>query len=179
MIAFISVFHFLFCPKQINMKQNLLPLMAAALLFTACASKSSETSSKDAAKFDLAAARTAVEESNAQFDKAAIAGDSAAIVARYHSEAMVYPPNMAAGDRTLMGSMMKTMPAMGVKTTKLTTTTLEGDENMLVETGTYEMGDGSKTLEQGKFIVVWKKEDGQWKMYRDIWNSDMPSAAGN
>ena len=25
------------------------------------------------------------------------------------------------------------------------------------------------------YIVVWKEEKGNWKMYRDIWNSDPPA----
>ena len=30
------------------------------------------------------------------------------------------------------------------------------------------------SAEKGKFIVVWKEENGKWKMHRDIWNSDAP-----
>ncbi len=36
------------------------------------------------------------------------------------------------------------------------------------------MGDGSKNVDKGKYIVVWKKENGDWKVWRDIWNSDNP-----
>jgi ketosteroid isomerase-like protein len=30
------------------------------------------------------------------------------------------------------------------------------------------MGDGDKVLDSGKYIVVWKRQDGQWKLHRDI-----------
>jgi len=29
-------------------------------------------------------------------------------------------------------------------------------------------------LDKGKYIVIWKKVDGEWKYYRDIFNSDLP-----
>jgi ketosteroid isomerase-like protein len=30
--------------------------------------------------------------------------------------------------------------------------------------------------DKGKYIVVWKKEDGKWKLHRDLSNSDLPVA---
>jgi ketosteroid isomerase-like protein/peptidoglycan/xylan/chitin deacetylase (PgdA/CDA1 family) len=37
--------------------------------------------------------------------------------------------------------------------------------------GATRMPDGSLVRWTGKYVVVWKKEDGEWKMYLDIWNS--------
>jgi ketosteroid isomerase-like protein len=34
----------------------------------------------------------------------------------------------------------------------------------------------NKSLDKGKYVAVWKKENGTWKMYRDIWNSNMSAA---
>jgi len=53
-----------------------------------------------------------------------------------------------------------------------TTTDLRGDENFLIETGAYEIKDANKKLaDRGKYVVVWKKQNGEWKLYRDIGNS--------
>ena len=50
-----------------------------------------------------------------------------------------------------------------------TTTDLQGDENFLIETGTYEIKDANKKLaDRGKYVIVWKKQNGEWKLYRDI-----------
>ncbi|HLY99619.1 MAG TPA: DUF4440 domain-containing protein [Candidatus Angelobacter sp.] len=42
--------------------------------------------------------------------------------------------------------------------------------------GTFELKvngrDGSPTNVQGKYVVVWKKENGQWKAVADIFNTD-------
>jgi ketosteroid isomerase-like protein len=32
-----------------------------------------------------------------------------------------------------------------------------------------------KVLDEGKYIVIWKHEDGQWKLHRDILNSSRPA----
>ncbi|HEY1201216.1 MAG TPA: DUF4440 domain-containing protein, partial [Niastella sp.] len=63
---------------------------------------------------------------------------------------------------------------MGMKELKITTVDLTGNAELLVETGMYEMmGDGNKTLDKGKYVVVWKPEGDGWKIYRDIGNSNM------
>ncbi|WP_222984853.1 YybH family protein [Flagellimonas meishanensis] len=36
--------------------------------------------------------------------------------------------------------------------------------------GKTERKDGSVVDWKGKYVVIWKKEDGNWKMYLDIWN---------
>jgi hypothetical protein len=33
-----------------------------------------------------------------------------------------------------------------------------------------------KLLDVGKYIVIWKWEQGRWQIYRDIWTSNLPPA---
>jgi len=63
---------------------------------------------------------------------------------------------------------------MGIKTAKLKTTHLDELEDAAIEVGEYELGgqDG-QTLDQGKYIVVWKKEKGNWRLAKDIWNTSL------
>jgi ketosteroid isomerase-like protein len=63
--------------------------------------------------------------------------------------------------------------AMGVRNIQLTTDEVMGGAEAVAETGKYAMLDSAgNTLEKGKFIVLWKEENGVWKMHRDVWNSD-------
>ena len=71
-----------------------------------------------------------------------------------------------------MGSMITAIPSMGIKGITLTSTEFLGTGDVVVESGTYEMSDGTKAVDTGKYMVVWKKENGKYKMYRDIWNSN-------
>lgn len=49
-----------------------------------------------------------------------------------------------------------------------------GHEDNVIETGVYELTDaGGKCFEKGKFVVIWRKEDGLWKIHREIWTSDL------
>ena len=41
-----------------------------------------------------------------------------------------------------------------------------------IEVGTYVLkGEGGAVADEGKYIVVWKKDGKAWKLYRDIFNS--------
>jgi hypothetical protein len=119
------VFFILF--KTNTMKQKFCALVAVVVFAFICApalAQGPKPASGPAAKkgsFDLTAARNTIDANNQQFGKLMAAGDSAGLVAMYHSEAMVYPPNMQAGNRNVMGSMAKGMPGMGVKTATLRT----------------------------------------------------------
>jgi hypothetical protein len=39
------------------------------------------------------------------------------------------------------------------------------------------MGDGKgHVIDKGKYVEIWKKENGEWKIYADIWNTSLPPA---
>jgi ketosteroid isomerase-like protein len=65
---------------------------------------------------------------------------------------------------------------------KPTKTQIAGSGEMGVTSGVYQMSftgpNGSTIKDTGKYVTVWKKEKGVWKVWLDIFNSDLP-AAGN
>lgn len=149
------------------MKQLL--LLSLVTLFLTTTSLQAQTATAK----ELDAAKSEIRQSNLLFNQAFAKGDSAAMVALYHSEAKIYPPNMnTLNQRNEMGHMVTAIPGMGVKGITLTSTDVFGSGDTVVETGTYEMSDGTKAIDNGKYMVVWKKENGKYKMYRDIWNSN-------
>jgi len=65
----------------------------------------------------------------------------------------------------------------GVKGVKLVTLEVEARGDTANEVGTYALtGEGGKQLDNGKYVVVWKLEGGQWKIHRDIWNTSVPAS---
>lgn len=53
------------------------------------------------------------------------------------------------------------------------TTGLWGDNNMLIEQGTgYFAHANGKVVSKGRYLLIWKKEDGAWKIFRDTFFSD-------
>jgi len=54
-----------------------------------------------------------------------------------------------------------------------TTTGLWGNQDLLVEQGTgYFAHTTGKWKATGKYLLVWKKVDGEWKIFRDTWFAD-------
>jgi ketosteroid isomerase-like protein len=86
------------------------------------------------------------------------------------------PPNSDPVPKDKIVSAWSGAIRMGVKDIKLTTDDVTGNGEIAGETGTYEMyGDNNKLLDKGKYVVIWKNENGEWKLYRDIWNTSMPA----
>jgi ketosteroid isomerase-like protein len=157
------------------MKRQLLPLLSV-LAIMAC----NQNSAHDATVIpdvDSAAAKTAIMDLDRQYAQAFLKGDSAAISAFYTADAQVFPPNIPAGDGRFMGSMTTAIPKSGITVFRLNTDVVSGTGDQWIETGNYELGDSSKTMDKGHYLVVWKKVGNDWKMYRDIWNSSNPMAA--
>lgn len=60
-------------------------------------------------------------------------------------------------------------------TIEIKATNIFSGGDLVVEEGTYSFPDGKGgVIDQGKFIALWKEENKQWKIYREIWNSNIP-----
>ena len=56
---------------------------------------------------------------------------------------------------------------------KFTTTGLWGNKDLLVEQGTGFFAQANGNWKStGKYLLVWKKVDGEWEIFRDTWFSD-------
>ena len=131
----------------------------------------------DTTKFDLSAARSWIENDNAKFAEEVKRGDSAAVAAHYASDALVMMAHSEPAKGKDIASTWGQVSRMGIKDMKITTVDLTGNADLLAETGTYELyGEGNKLLDKGKYVVVWKQENGTWKIYRDIGNTNLPAA---
>jgi ketosteroid isomerase-like protein len=93
----------------------------------------------------------------------------------YSTDAQLFPPGGAVvNGNTAIGPVWKGAFDSGVKKATLETTTTEKAGDRIIETGEYTLaGADGTTLDKGKYIVIWKKEGGNWKLYRDIWNTSM------
>ena len=66
----------------------------------------------------------------------------------------------------------------GVKGAKLEVVEVEGMGQTAVEVGRYALSDAEgNVLDHGNYVVIWRKVEGQWKLHRDIWNSNVPPPA--
>ena len=105
------------------------------------------------------------------------AKDIDGIVALYTSDARVLPPNAemassAAGIRTLFGGMIDAgisgeFTSIGAR--------VSGDIGY--DVGTYTFRVDGAVVDKGKWIVTFNRDDGEWRISNDIFNSDVPVAA--
>ena len=146
------------------------------VLFTALATvslgavPSAQSSSSDA--------RAAIEAAGHKFEAAAAKGDGAAIGALYTADAMLLPPNsdLVKGSQAITDFWKAAVGAGVVAKFAIVEVSAHGD--VAHEVGTYDMkSPDGQALDRGKYIVVWKRDGGQWKLHRDIWNSSMPATA--
>ena len=103
-------------------------------------------------------------------------GDAPGSAAFYTQDGQIMPPNteVVAGPLALEG-LFRSFWDAGDTVIKLETVEADGSGDIAYEVGRYTLsGKTGKVNDQGKYIVVWKKVDGQWKLYRDIFNSNMP-----
>jgi len=123
--------------------------------------------------FDNAKARSFIDSINQKFSEAIMKGDSNWVAAQYETDAEI----LLTGSEPIKGkdilAMWGSVSRSNEKDWSFTTTHLQGDNNFLVETGKYDIKDGSKkSVDHGKYLIVWRmQKDGSWKIYRDIGNS--------
>ena len=65
----------------------------------------------------------------------------------------------------------------GIKAIELKTTEVEGLGESAAEVGSYTIyGKDGAAIDRGKYLVLWRRVDGAWKLHRDCWNSNEPAS---
>jgi ketosteroid isomerase-like protein len=106
------------------------------------------------------------------------AGEPDRIVALYSEDAIVMPPDAPSvtGDaalRSFLADEMAEAKKGGI------TIVLTGDDeadtsgDLGWHRGTFKVvGEGGASLGTGKYLEIWERQQGKWRITRDIWNND-------
>jgi ketosteroid isomerase-like protein len=149
---------------------TLLIMILVLFAFASCSSPQKEN------VFDLDIAKREIDKANMDFVNLFNAGDSIGLANMFTIDGKSMEPNEPAFiGRSQIQTHYSIVMKAGANKLGLLTIGLWGDENMLAEEGEFKyMSSDEKFLDKGKYIVLWKKEDGVWKLFRDCYNSDMP-----
>lgn len=170
------------------MTKSLLLLSAAALLLPGC--QANEKPANDAAEanstaaVDTGADEQAIRGHVDRWLELVKAKDAAGIAELYAEDGAVMPPNAPIGKgRTAIqrtwASMMQTPGFDLTFVPEQILVSSSGD--MALDRGTYRLAvapDGTAQTDTGKYVVVWRKVGGEWKVAADIFNSDLPATGG-
>lgn len=144
---------------------------AACLLLVACEMPQDEPE----AGVDQQEVRQAIESQNARFEGFIENQQYDSLGTLYTAGGQLMGPNAptASGDGVI--EAYAGLGEMGVAAIDLQTNEVEAAEDFAYEVGSYTlMGEDGSELDDGKYIVIWKMEDGEWKLHRDIFNSNEP-----
>jgi uncharacterized protein (TIGR02246 family) len=146
-------------------------LLAVTIITTMCSLAFSQSQS----------AQKAIEANTKQFIEAFNKGDAAAVANMYTMDARVLPPNaeMVEGRANIQKFWQGAITA-GLKLSTLETVNVEQQGNIAVEIGRYTStmpgAGGTTTTDQGKYVVLWKRDGKSWKLAVDIFNTNRPQA---
>ncbi|MDB5078890.1 MAG: hypothetical protein JWP00_814 [Chloroflexi bacterium] len=123
--------------------------------------------------------RATIEANNEKFGAFLANGDATGLASLYTANAKVLPPDSEILEgRKAVQAFWQSFLEMGFKGGKLETLDVEEVGNMAREIGKFSVQiqqDQEVITARGKYVVIWKQEDGAWKMDVDIWNSITPN----
>ena len=117
----------------------------------------------------------AVRDASQQYGQAILAGNADALAALADQDIILMPPGSPAVEGyDAVLEFFKEGPGL---TGTIVPAEVDGVGNLAYVRGNYsltiQINDTTQVPDAGKFIEVWtKQEDGSWKVYRDIWNSN-------
>jgi uncharacterized protein (TIGR02246 family) len=115
--------------------------------------------------------RTAADSFESTFKR----GDAAGMADLYSANGMLLPTgsDFVKGKQAIEAFWQGAMD-MGIKNAKLDIVEVEQHGDTAIDMGQYTLSNADgQVMDTGKYVVIWKHEDGTWKLHRDIWNSSL------
>lgn len=159
-------------------------IILAGFLTIGCNNKPAVNKNSDKERadfFDINAVKKIIQDKNDAFMKAHILRDTATLNNMYAKGAKVFAPNSeVVSDQATIKAMNLEWVNYDIKEAREVSTAVYGNEDYVIDEGTYYMSFGADSIvDKGKYMNVWKQEDGKWKMFRNMWNSSVPLTSEN
>jgi ketosteroid isomerase-like protein len=116
-----------------------------------------------------------IHEGNQRYMHAVRTADSVTPPSLYTSDGKILPPNGdAVSGSGSIAEFWKAFFELGITEARPVTQEVISMGDYALEVGEYSVFSGEDLFDRGKIMVLWKYEDGVWKMHRDMWNSSLP-----
>lgn len=144
--------------------------VSALFLFDSCSTSESKSNT------NLEEAKQAIAASNDVYFQAFVKNDSSIFIDRYAEDCCIMGPNAPAmcGANAPLEFFKMAYHDFGLRNGKFITQEVFGvGEDYVAEVGLWQSFDANNVLmDDGKFLVLWKKTPKGWKMFRDSFSSN-------
>jgi ketosteroid isomerase-like protein len=142
----------------------------AALFFISCENNKVQNTSH------LEEAKKAIAESNAIYFESFVKNDSTIFINRYAKDGCIMAPfaPKACGHQEAAKFFRAAYNDYGLRNGKFITTAVYGNgDDFVTEEGLWQsFNEKGELFDDGKFLVLWKKAEDGWKMFRDSFSSN-------
>ena len=141
---------------------------SVCLIFTAAVCFTLEASAQSSLKQEI-------ERVNEKFAEAVANKDANAVMKLYTDDARLMFPHMpvVSGKENIKAFFQQTIDG-GITRVSISTEEVNGTDEFAIESGRYAFYAGEQKVDEGKYLVHWKKVDGEWLFYRDMPSTDLP-----
>ena len=148
--------------KMKTLTTNLFFILIAGFILTSCSQE----------PIDITAE---IQKANEHFSETFKSGDAQAMAELYTKDGVLFPPNSPAlrGSKKIKTFWEGTFEA-GITDAKLVAVSALAYGNIAIEEGEVTIYVGDLVVGEEKYIVIWHKENGQWKLHQDMFNSNWP-----
>jgi ketosteroid isomerase-like protein len=116
-----------------------------------------------------------IHEGNERFKQAVRESDAAATPSLYTKDGKILPPNgESVSGSDSIAAFWQIAFESGVTEARPVTQEVISMGDYALEVGEYSLFAKDDLIDRGKIMVLWKNEDGIWRMHRDTWNSSLP-----
>ena len=152
----------------------------AAIMFcmavSGCVTSSSESDNVPLPGFNVEEAKAEIREKTIQFTAAHISKDTAFLNDIFTAGATIYPPNAeAVTGLAAIAQLNWDWVNYGIHEFDEVSGKIYGNGEYIIDEGTYFLRYGEEDItDQGKYINIWKKDNGEWRIISNIWNTSLP-----
>ena len=155
------------------MKIKSLIILILALFALSCKNNSEKTDdslTNNNDKFDIETATKIVEQRSKEFEEALRIGDSIAVGDIYTLDTKII--GAYSGRENIVKEVYE-MNRDSINVIKFRIINLWGDENIIIEDAYVEFFHNDGTLlSNGECLLVWKKEEDKWRIFRDVYKPE-------
>ena len=151
-------------------------ILLGSIILSSCTNADSSKATTEEAtkpKLDLTVAKKEIEAVYKNISDLFAKHDSVGIANLYTKDAKLMFANApAVVGRAAIQSVFANIVNSPITSVNFETIDVFGTEDLLAEEGKITIYEKDKVISEEKSIALWKKEDGKWKMFRDISNKN-------